>query len=157
MTFCEKLGIPRINTSIEKIPRLKKFDIHRDTLQALCVSSFGHEIDTHLWDKKYVFVSRKDWTGIIKDIQTRLPRYEKDVFDCENFAMFFAAEVARKYKLNTCGVVIGDSPMGWHGFNVFAALDERSKVSLYILEPQGGKVYLPFEKSGYAPKILIFG
>ena len=67
--------------------------------------------------------------------------------------MLCSARVSEKYKLNTCGICIGDSPMGWHGYNVFLS----AGVTLDILEPQTGMVYHSDEDSGYIPKLVIFG
>ncbi|GAH59944.1 unnamed protein product [marine sediment metagenome] len=105
-----------------------------------------------LWDRRYYCVKHSDWGRIFSDVLLNMPKYTKDKFDCENFALLVSARVAEKYKLNACGIAIGDSPWGYHGFNIFL-----SDVGLFYLEPQNGDVFPVGEVSGYKADLVIFG
>jgi len=106
----------------------------------------------YLWDSNYWYVSLEDWGKVLKDVTFGMPKYTKERFDCSNFAMLTSARVSETYKLNTCGICVGDSPWGYHGFNLILAED-----GLYYFEPQTGDVYSVTENSGYRAHIVILG
>ena len=66
--------------------------------------------------------------------------------------MLASARTSELFKLNTCGIAIGQSPFGYHGFNLFV-----SDAGLFYLEPQTGDIYNIVENSGYKAKLAIFG
>lgn len=105
-----------------------------------------------LWDALYYYVSLKNWGAILFDVLRNAPKYTVDKFDCENFAFLTSAKVSQKYRLNTCGIAIGDSPVGRHGFNIFLC-----ETGLFYFEPQTGDIYPVEEASGYRAEIVIFG
>ena len=110
----------------------------------------------YLWDYGYWYVSLEDWGEIFRDVLLNMPKYTADKFDCENFAMLTTARVLEKYHLNTCGVAVGASPFGEHGYNLFVAKIEGG-TELFILEPQSGDIYPVEQPEGYKPRIIILG
>ena len=106
----------------------------------------------HLWDRKYFYISHEDWGRIFTDVLMGMPKYIAERYDCENYAMLTSARVSERYQLNTCGICIGQSPFGYHGFNLF--ISDRG---LYYLEPQTGDIFDVKEDSGYKAEIVIFG
>lgn len=105
-----------------------------------------------LWDSKYWYVSHEDWGRIFDNVLMNMPKYVSEKFDCENYALLTTTRVSERYRLNTCGIVIGQSPMGYHGFNIFI-----SEQGLYYLEPQTGDIFSISEDSGYKAEIIILG
>ena len=142
------------NKPIEHLPKPVEFQASITDmfgwLSPLCLQK------QYLWDNNYWYISLIDWGKVLKDVCFGMPKYTADKFDCENYAMLCSAKVSQKYKLNTCGIAIGDSPMGWHGYNVFLSIT-LMKMTLDILEPQTGLVYHSDENSGYIPRLVIFG
>ncbi len=107
--------------------------------------------EVYIWDSNYWFVCHEDWGIIITDVLLNMPKYTVGKFDCENFALLTSARVSEKYHLNTMGIVIGDSPQGRHGWNIFL-----SEWGLHYLEPQTGEVF-SVKDSGYSAEIIIMG
>lgn len=109
---------------------------------------------TMLWDNTFYYLDMESWGKVFKEVAVNLPKYTVDKFDCENFALLTNGRIAEKYKINSCGIAIGTSPQGEHGFNFFVA-DVNGKPMLYLYEPQNGMVYEPGE--GYEPRLFIVG
>ena len=105
-----------------------------------------------LWDANYYYVSHEDWGKVFADVLLNMPKYTVSKFDCENFAMLTTARVLERYELNTCGIAIGQSPLGYHGWNIFL-----SDAGLFYLEPQTSMIYDIKEDSGYQAEIVILG
>lgn len=79
----------------------------------------------------------------------KLRKYVEDVFDCDDYSDWLKAWFAIEYKLNTVGRVKGDSPWGWHAYNIVVCVD-----GVYIIEPQV-KYMWPVkeaEKLGFKPQ-----
>lgn len=133
---------------VEHTPRLTEYEVQRDDLRQR-FQSFELE-QLYLWDHKYWYVGHEDWGRVFHDILLNMPEYTTDKFDCEDFALLTSARISERYKLNGCGIAIGDSPWGYHGFNIFL-----SESGLYYLEPQDGMVYSVTEDSGYKTHIVI--
>jgi len=142
----------KFKVNVEHVPSYQEYTISRAKLAEILERTYPG-IEIHLWDNKFWYISHVDWGKVIKDVLKNFPEYTTDRFDCENYAMLCSAKVSQKYKLNTCGIAIGDSPIGWHGYNVFLS----TGMELYILEPQTALVYHPDENSGYIPRLVIFG
>jgi len=135
---------------VEHIPNFKEYEIGRRELVAK-LEILGLE-SLYLWDYRYYYVSHEDWGKVFADVLLNMPEYTRDKFDCENYAMLTVARVSEKYKLNSCGMAIGQSPFGYHGFNIFL-----SDAGLFYLEPQTGDIYPVAEDSGYKAEIIIMG
>lgn len=114
--------------------------------------------DIKFWDSNYYAVKTEDWAEIIADTIFNMPAYVKDKFDCEDFALLFAARVLERYQINTCAVAIGQSPYGYHGFNIFFAWEGGERgLRGYILEPQTGEIWSFDDSSGYEPDLILIG
>ena len=106
---------------------------------------------SYLWDYKYWCISLEDRGKVLKDVLINMPKYTVDKFDCDNFAMLCSARVSERYKLNTCGIAIGQSPWGEHGYNLLVY-----PKGLIYFEPQTGD-FISIEDSGYKARLVIFG
>lgn len=140
----------KLVTRVDHIHSLTEYQISREGLRRK-LDILGLQ-SLFLWDSNYWYVSLEDWGKVLKDVTFGMPAYTVDKFDCENFGMLTSARVSETYKLNTCGICVGDSPWGYHGFNIFLAED-----GLYYFEPQTGDVYPISEDSGYKAHIVIMG
>jgi hypothetical protein len=146
----EEKGTSLFRVKVEHLPQLTEYELSiqdlYNQLQVLALEKL------YLWDRKYWYVSLEDWGKVFADVLLNMPKYTADKFDCEDFALLTTAKVNERYKLNTCGIAIGDSPQGYHGFNIFV-----SEAGLYYLEPQNGMMYPVTEDSGYKAEIAIMG
>ena len=135
---------------VEHLPKLTEYELSaQDLAEQLQTLGLGK---LYLWDHKYWYASLEDWGKVFADVLLNMPKYTTDKFDCENFALLTCSKVSERYQLNTCGIAIGDSPWGYHGFNIFI-----TEVGLYYLESQDGMMYPITEDSGYKAQIVIMG
>ena len=130
--------------------------ISKPTEYSLSAGELGEKLqplklDTYLWDFNYWYVSLVDWGKVLKDVLLGMPQYTADKFDCENFAMLCSGRVSERYKLNTCGIAIGTSPWGEHGFNLLVHED-----GLIYFEPQTGD-FIEVTDGSYKANLVIFG
>ena len=140
-------------TKIEHLPTITEIEMSSSQLNALLQPLGLREL--HLWDNRYFYCSHKDWGKVFEKVLLDMPEYLADLWDCENYSLLTTARVGELFKLNTCGIAIGQSPFGYHGFNIFVS--EAGGTKLYYLEPQNGMVYDTTEDSGYKAEIVIFG
>jgi hypothetical protein len=101
-------------------------------------------------DGVYYYVSLSDWYSILAKTRNTMPAFIHDKFDCDNFAFLTSAMVSLQSKLNGCGVIMGDSPYGYHAWNGIWTPD-----GLYYFEPQTGALW-PSSQSTYKGKEAIF-
>ena len=137
-------------TRIEHLPSITEFEMSAATLKGLLEPLGLREL--HLWDDKYFYCSHEDWGKVFAKVLLNMPRYTAERFDCSNYAMLASARTSELFKLNTCGIAIGQSPWGYHGFNLFV-----SEAGLFYLEPQTFDIYNVKENSGYKAELVIFG
>lgn len=142
----------KVNVNVEHVPSYQDYMIARNQLAWILERTYPG-IEMHLWDNTFWYIAHEDWGKVFKDVLKNPRKYVIDRYDCENYAMSCSTRVSEKYELNTCGVAVGDSPIGYHGYNVFLS----AGMTLAVLEPQTGLVYLPDENSGYIPRVVIFG
>ncbi|GAG79637.1 unnamed protein product [marine sediment metagenome] len=140
---------------VEHIKSFKEYRLYIDELRPK-LRAIESAVELYLWDYYYWYISLEDWGKVFEDVLLNQPKYVSDKFDCEDFAMLTTARVLEKYRLNTCGVVVGQSPFGEHGYNLFIARVD-DKAELFILEPQDGMIYPVTEPEGYKPRIIILG
>ena len=134
---------------VEHTPVLKEYSLSGQALgQKLAPLNLEK---VYLWDYNYWHVSMEDWGKALKDVMFGMPKYTTDKFDCENFAMLVSARVSERYLLNTCGIAIGQSPWGEHGYNLLVYED-----GLIYFEPQTGD-FIPVEDGSYKARLAIFG
>jgi len=133
---------------VEHLPKHTEYELPRqdlrEQLQVLALEKL------YLWDNKYWYISLEDWGKVFADVLLNMPKYTVDKFDCNDFTLLTSAKAGERYQLNTCGIAVGNSPRGYHGFNVFL-----SEAGLYYLEPQDGMLYPVTEDSGYKARIVI--
>lgn len=104
-----------------------------------------------LLDSKYYYTKAEDWAGVFNYIYFKfnMPKYLADRMDCDDFAMLLKGLVTSFFGLNCFGVVFGNTPMGYHGWNVF-----RTDEGWLQFEPQTGK-FFKMNKRGYRPEWLL--
>jgi len=139
----------KFNIKVEHTPVLKELQCSGQEL-ATKLQSLNLK-NTFLWDYNYWYVSLEDWGKVLKDVLFGMPKYTVDKFDCENFAMLASARVSERYQLNTCGIAIGQSPWGEHGYNILVYED-----GLMYFEPQTGD-FIPIKDGSYKARLVIFG
>lgn len=100
----------------------------------------------------YYYTKAEDWAKVFDWIYFKqgLPKYETGRMDCEDFAIWMKGLVSANFGLNYFGVVLGNSPLGYHAWNIF-----RTDSWLLELEPQTGKFFELGEKGYFAEWILI--
>ena len=84
-------------------------------------------------DTKFWTCNEADWKKIIDWDWTDEKRYVTEQYDCDNFAFNFKARVARKFGVNSVGLVIDYS--GGHAYNLIVFSDGTWK----IFEPQNDR------------------
>ena len=81
-------------------------------------------------DSKFWTCNEDDWKKIIDYDWTDEKKYVSEQYDCDNFAFNFKARVARKFGINSVGLVVDYS--GGHAYNVIVFSDGTWK----LFEPQ---------------------
>ena len=137
-------------TKVEHLPSITEIEMDASSLRAM-LNILGLR-ELHLWDSRYFYCSHEDWGKVFAKVLLGMPKYVTEKLDCENMAMIASARTSELFKLNTLGIAIGQSPFGYHGFNLFI-----SEVGLFYLEPQNGMIYDVGENSGYKAELAIFG
>jgi len=99
----------------------------------------------------YYYVSAKDWAEIFSYIyfEFDMPSFTQARFDCDDFAILLKALVSYLFRLNCFGFVLGNTPMGYHAWNLFRTDDDW-----LCLEPQTGNIF-PLGERGYTPEYII--
>lgn len=64
------------------------------------------------------------------------PRYQPARMDCDDFAILMKGIMSAEFGVNDFGIALGDTPMGYHAFNI-ARVEER----WVFIEPQTGEVF----------------
>ena len=91
-------------------------------------------IDLAMTDSRYYGVDEADWLDIVRKFAPQV-KYERDRFDCDDFALNFKAYCSREYRLNGVGLV-WDYSAG-HMYNcVLAASTVDGKSEVKFIEPQ---------------------
>lgn len=121
-------------------------------LEALLDRNIPNLMYHFIWDGNYYLPTSEEWQKILQEITATRPSYLEDRFDCENFAMWTASMVAQKYQYNSCGVCIGQSPWGYHGFNIIVPSD----AGLLYYEPQTGD-FEELDGAGYKADYILIG
>ena len=139
-------------TKVDHLPSITEIEMDASKLNSLLQPLGLREL--HLWDSRYFYCSHEDWGKVFDKVLLNMPKYTAERFDCENYAFLASARTSELFKLNTCGICVGQSPWGYHGFCLFLSrVDNEDK--LFILEPQNGLIYPIEEPEGYKPEILI--
>jgi len=139
----------KFNPPVEHLTKPIEYQLNATELSAM-LQPLGLE-RAYLWDYNYWFISLMDWGKILKDVTFGMPKYTVDKFDCENAAMLVSARVSERYHLNTCGIAIGQSPWGEHGYNLLV-----TETNLIYFEPQTGD-FIPTDDGSYKAHTVLFG
>lgn len=102
-------------------------------------------------DELLYYLTEGDWLPILKEASANLPQYQPDRFDCDNFSIAVIAHISEKYRLNSCGMARGESPGGYHAWNVIVT-EHGPK----FFEPQTGELF-EFNAGGYSADFVYFG
>ena len=105
-------------------------------------------------DSKYWAVSKEAWEGMMAYIGVDQEKYEVDRFDCDNFAVVFAASVADRFRINGAGIVVDFS--GGHAYNAILITGTHGGLSIGIIEPQNRRYILKTEGMYQARHGFIF-
>ena len=107
-------------------------------------------------DAEYLYVPLVDWGKVFHWIYLtqQLPKSTANAFDCENWAMWLKAMVSLHFGINTCAFIIGQMPLGTHGFNMI-----RMEDGWFLYEPNPAfNILEPFEildNYGYRPSYVL--
>ena len=142
------MSVTELSATLQPL-RLKVYQMSVTELPAT-LQPLGLKV--YLWDYNYWFISLVDWGKVLKDVCFGMPKYTVDRWDCEQFAMLTTARVGERYQINTCGIAIGQSPWGEHGYNLLV-----TETGLMYFEPQDGMMYPVEENSGYKAHTVLFG
>ena len=149
----------KLAVNVNHVPNYTEYFIsRRDLYRLLHDSGIFNNIDfvfnniDLLWDSNFYYVRPTDWNEILIDVSKNMPKYTADKFDCENFALLTVARITEKYKLNGCGIAIGESPLGRHGWNIFVAYPPE----LFYFEPQTGQI-MELKGEGYQAEYVVWG
>ena len=69
----------------------------------------------------YYYTTLDDWNLLLHYIYEKfdMPDYFKARCDCEDFGILLKGLVSALFGLNAFGFVVGTTPLGYHGFNMF--------------------------------------
>jgi len=101
---------------------------HIPTFEVFVIS--GAELIRKLWDLhlttpmgmldyNYYYTNLEGWGKVLQNLVFNSNLYQKDKFDCENYALKAMNICSERYGLNAFGLVIGNTELGRHGFNIF--------------------------------------
>ena len=90
-----------------------------------------------LIDSSYFYTKAEGWAEVFDFIffKFNMPKYLIDRMDCDDFAILLKGLVTSFFGLNYFGVVFGNTPAGYHAYNIF-----KTEVGLLQLEPQTGNM-----------------
>lgn len=105
-------------------------------------------------DGKYFIPQYEHLKQAIKQTKVDKIKWIRNIFDCENHALYFYSLLALDYQINTCGIVI--SYRSKHAFNIVLA-KENNQTKVFKFEPQTDEMWRPQdpEKEEYITKNQI--
>ena len=87
--------------------------------------------------QSYYYTKAEDWAKVFDYIYFKgIPKYEASRMDCDDFAIWMKGLVGANFGLNYFGIVLGNSPWGYHAWNIF-----RTETGFLQLEPQTGRFF----------------
>lgn len=145
-----------LRVEVEHLPTITVFKISRvelwQKLNALPIKWRYIKLDDY-W---YFYCSWEDWGKVFDKVQSGLPSYREDIFDCDNFANLIMSKVARLFGMNTCARVDGWADVGHglerHAWNIF--FDGEN---FYQLESQKTGALIDIDDPKYKPDELVAG
>lgn len=99
----------------------------------------------------YFYTDGEGWAKVFDWVyfSFKMPEYVVARMDCEDFAMLMKGLVSALFGLNWFGLVMGNTPAGYHSWNIF-----RAENGVWQLEPQTGEFFLLGEKN-YLPQYIL--
>ena len=99
----------------------------------------------------YYYTKSEDWAEVFDYIYFKfnMPSFLAAKMDCEDFAILLKGLVSSFFGLNYFGVVIGTTPAGGHGWNLF--MTENGWLQF---EPQTGNIF-ELDEKGYKPEYIL--
>ena len=108
----------KVQQPVIHIPSFDEYQISSPLLRAH-LQVMGLVVPMGMLDSVYYYTDLEGWAKILYDLVLKSSLYKTDRFDCENYALRVMNLCAERYGLNAMGLVIGDMPLGRHGFNIF--------------------------------------
>lgn len=141
-----------IQSPIIHTPSFKEYQIGGGELQAK-LEALGLKLPIGMLDSTYYFTDADGWAKVLADLTFKSDLYKAERFDCEDYAMKACVTCWERYGLNAFGLVLGMTPAGYHGFNIFFDGEGFS-----LLEPNAGFGYggmFPIGEHGYVPSMIV--
>ncbi len=142
----------KFRVKVEHLPTVELHEISAADLQVKIMKAMPQLYKVKLDDRNYFYVSWEDWGKIFNQVQSGLPGYKEDKFDCENFADLVKVRVAERFGVNTCARADGWSYLGRHAWNIFFDGD-----SFYQLESQKAGDITDIDDVRYVPDEIVIG
>jgi len=139
------------------INSLKKISYAK--VKAVCRNYFFQDIDEDISiaDNYYYAMNLEDWEKLFRNIWLKPFRWQKEIFDCDDFSIFMLNRVMLYSKLKGLKYQLAFG-IGWsyiHSFNVFIWRD-GGIYRLYIFEPQTAEIKAPNISKEYVIKKVMF-
>ena len=142
----------KTQSPITHIPSFKTYQISGGDLMAKLVA-IPVTIPLGMFDSHYFYTDLEGWNNVLWDLTFNSNLYKDNSFDCENYAMKAMSICAETYGLNAFGLVIGNMPLGRHGFNIF-----YWGGGFMLHEPNSGYGYggyFPIGEHGYIADLVV--
>ena len=123
----------RTQSPIIHTPTFKEYQIEGNLLK-FKLQAMDMRVSLGMLDSIYYYTDLEGWGKILYNLVFNSNLYKTNKFDCENFAMKAMNLCAERYGLNTMGLVVGDIPLGRHGFNIIYCGQDLFK----LWEPNSG-------------------
>lgn len=118
----------------------------KDMLSAFARSGL-RQLQAIAIDSRYRAVDIDTWRLIMDYSNVDKKKYKSEHFDCDNFAVCFAGEVAQKWELNGVGIVIDVSAK--HAYNCLLVVDNDNYLRILSIEPQTDRITSYVAEEGF--------
>ena len=108
----------KVQTPVVHTPSFTEYQIYATILKGK-LEGLGLEIPMGILDRWYYYTDLEGWSKLLYNLVFKSSLYSSNKFDCENYALKAVNLCAERYGLNAFGMVIGRTPQGKHGFNIF--------------------------------------
>jgi len=110
-------------------------------------------------DNQYRTPTIKEWAYLLEKIWIKPFRWQKEIFDCDDFSIFMANRIMLFSKLKGLKYQLAFG-IAWsyiHSFNCFVAWNKEFKdYDLYVFEPQNGDIFYPNNSNTYKIRRIMF-
>lgn len=90
----------------------------------------------YYFDGIYKYATLERWGVILWDVLSNIDPWTAEEWDCEDIALLVKSRISERYRLNGCALAIGNTPFGYHAWNML-----MTEAGLYHLEPQTGELW----------------